>query len=99
MLVGNEALDLQLTLIDSAQCFRWVARDGRYGCVLGDKPVWLWRGEDGIHAEGEVDREALRRYLDLDRDYAAIAAKYAHIPQAKRAMELYSGLRVLNQPA
>ena len=98
MLVGNEALDLRLTLMDSAQCFRWVEKDGRFGCVMGDAPVWLWREDDGIHAEGDIDREALRRYLDLDRDYAALAREYDHIPAARRAIELYPGLRVLNQP-
>ena len=38
-------------------------------------------------------------YLDLDRDYSSIAAQYAHIPAARRAIELYPGLRVLNQPS
>ena len=99
MIVGNEPLDLRLTLIDSAQCFRWIERDGRFGCALFGGPVWLWRAEDGIHAEGRVDRERLRRYLDLDRDYGAVAAEYDQIPQARRAIELYPGLRVLNQPA
>ena len=60
MLVGDEALDLRLTLIDSAQCFRWVERDGRFGCVMDGRAVWLHREDDGIHAEGAADREALR---------------------------------------
>ena len=99
MLVGDEALDLRLTLIDSAQCFRWVEKDGRFGCVLDGRAVWLHRDDDGIHAEGGADREALRHYLDLDRDYGALAAEYGHIPAARRAIGLYPGLRVLNQPA
>ncbi|MBR0368370.1 MAG: DNA-3-methyladenine glycosylase 2 family protein [Clostridia bacterium] len=98
MLVGNEALDLRLTLIDSAQCFRWAEWDGRFGCVLDGSPVWLHREADGIHAEGCADRDALRHYLDLDRDYGALAAEYGHIPAARRAIGLYPGLRVLNQP-
>ena len=99
MLLGNEALDLRLTLIDSAQCFRWIERDGGFCCALEGKPVRLWRAEDGIHAEGDVDRARLRRYLDLDRDYGAIAAEYEGIPAARRAMALHPGLRVMNQPA
>ena len=99
MWIGAEPLDLQLTLIDSAQCFRWVRSGERYGCALAGTPVWLWREEDGLHAEGDVDPALLRCYLDLDRDYAAVAAEYAHIPQARRAIELFPGLRVLNQPA
>ena len=96
MLIGNERLDLKLTLEDSAQCFRWVDRNGRFGAVLGGVPVWLREEADGLHAEGG-DRAFLRDYLDLDRDYAAIALEYAAVPHIRKAMELYPGLRVLNQ--
>lgn len=99
MRLGTEPLDLRLTLIDSAQCFRWVERDGRFGCVLNDEPVWLWRDGEGLHAEGDCDAGFLRHYLDLDRDYDAIAREYAHLPPAREAIERYPGLRVLNQPA
>lgn len=99
MLIGTEPLDLRLTLIDSAQCFRWIEAGERYGCVLDGKPVWLYRDEAGLCADGDVGRDALRRYLDLDRDYAAVAAEYGHLPAARRAIELFPGLRVLNQPA
>ena len=47
---------------------------------------------------GEFDPAALRRYLDLDRDYAAIAAEFDALPEARRAMACFPGLRVLNQP-
>ena len=56
----------------------------------------LITNDDGIHAEG-ADKDFLRHYLDLDRDYAAVAEEYAHIPAAKQAISLYPGLRVLNQ--
>lgn len=98
MLIGTEPLDLRLTLIDSAQCFRWTEAGGRFGAVLFDRPVWLRRTAAGVEAEGDVDPAALRHYLDLDRDYARVAAEYAHIPAARRAMALFPGLRVLNQP-
>ena len=99
MLIGTEPLDLRLTLMDSAQCFHWEAREGRFGAAIEGASVWLWQDETGVHAEGDCGVNVLRRYLDLDRDYAAIAAEYAHIPQARRAIELFPGLRVLNQPA
>ena len=99
MMIGTEPLDLRVTLIDSAQCFRWAEAEGRFGCVLEGRPVWLCETDAGIEAEGDVDPAALRRYLDLDRDYPAIAREYAHIPAARRAIELFPGLRVLNQPA
>ena len=98
MLIGSEPLDLRLTLIDSAQCFRWSEVEGRFGAAFEEGPVWLWSTEEGIKAEGAFDAEKLRRYLDLDRDYAAIAVEYAHIPAARDAIALFPGLRVLNQP-
>ncbi|MBR1561069.1 MAG: DNA-3-methyladenine glycosylase 2 family protein [Clostridia bacterium] len=98
MFLGTEKLDLQLTLLDSAQCFRWVQVGERYGCVLFGSPVWLWADGSGIHAEGSADAALLRDYLDLDRDYDALAAEYAHIPCARAAIEYCPGLRVLNQP-
>lgn len=97
MWIGNESLDLRLTLMDSAQCFHWRPLEDGYAAAVGGAPVFLRRTEDGLCAEG-MDAAALRRYLDLDRDYGRIAAEYAHIPQARRAIELYPGLRVLNQP-
>ena len=99
MLIGREPLDLQCALIDSAQCFLW-RRDGDwFGGVVAGRPAWLRQTGDGIEAEYDGDPAALRRYLDLDRDYGAIAAEFGHIPTARRAMALYPGLRVLNQPA
>ena len=99
MRIGSEALDLRLTLMDSAQCFHWREVGGRFGAVIDGRPVWLSQAVEGVEAEGDVDVPALRRYLDLDRDYAAVAAEYAHIPVARQAIELFPGLRVLNQPA
>lgn len=96
MFVGCEAMDLRLTLIDSAQCFRWTEKDGCYGGVVGGEPVWLWQQEDGIHAEGG-DLAVLRDYLDLGRNYGLLAEEYAAFPVARRAVELYPGMRVLNQ--
>ena len=98
MLIGNEPADLRLTLMDSAQCFHWVERDSRFGAAVAGAPVWLWQDATGIHAEGDCGVDVLRHYLDLDRDYAAIAGEYAHIPAAREAVGLFPGLRVLNQP-
>ncbi|MBQ3424055.1 MAG: hypothetical protein IJH38_02515 [Clostridia bacterium] len=99
MLIGDEPLDLALTLMDSAQCFVWVKTEAGYGTVLDGQGVLLRSGERGIEAEGDVDVQTLRRYLDLDRDYGAVALEYDTIPQARLAMKQLPGLRVLNQPA
>lgn len=96
MFIGNESIDLKLTLVDSAQCFSWTEADGRFGAVLGGEPVWLEMRQEGLYAEGG-SAELLRDYLDLDRDYAGIAREYSHLPVAQKAMELYPGMRVLNQ--
>ena len=98
MLIGREPLDLQLTLIDSAQCFRWTRSGERFGCLLQGEPVWLWQDVEGVHASTDGDPADLRHYLDLDRDYGSIAREYAHLTPARQAMERYPGLRVLNQP-
>lgn len=96
--IGSERVDLQLTLMDSGQCFAWVERDGCFGAVIAGQPVWLSADENGVLAEGG-SAEMLRDYLDLHRDYGQIAREYAAIPAARRAMEACPGLRVLNQPA
>ena len=74
----NAAIDLRLTLIDAAQCFHWVETERGFGAVLEGNAVWLRAGE------GVIDPR-LRRYLDLDRDYASIFEEYADIPAAQAA--------------
>lgn len=98
MIIGKESIDLGLCLIDSAQCFRWTRQDDRFGGVIGGKPVWLKNTPEGVDAEGDFDPAALRHYLDLDRDYSKVALEYSHIPAARQAIEMFPGMRVLNQP-
>ncbi len=98
MRIGSEPLELSLTLMDSAQCFHWARAGAWYGAVVGGAPVWLSRADGGILAEGDADPAALRRYLDLDRDYDAVAGAFDGVPAARQAMAMFPGLRVLNQP-
>jgi N-glycosylase/DNA lyase len=97
-LIGTEEIDLALTLVESAQSFMWTERNGAHGAVLYGLPVWLWAENGGVYADG-CDVARLRAYLDLDRDYGAIAAEYAAYGRAAEAMRMYPGLRLLNQPA
>lgn len=95
--VGSETIDLRLALIDSAQCFSWTEADGAfYGCV-GDDAVRIWAEDGGVFSDS-ANVAALRRYLDLDRNYSALADECARFPLAARAVKMYPGLRVLNQP-
>ena len=96
MLLGKENIDLQLTLIDSAQSFSWKESGGAYYAALACGPVKLWQDTDGVHGEG-AGQEFLRAYLDLERDYEIIAREFSHVPCAMRAMQLYPGMRVLRQ--
>lgn len=97
MYIGNESIDLKLALMDSAQCFSWIEHKNGFAGIIKGRAVYLYQEESGIYAEGDVPAEDLRHFLDLDRDYSAVAQEYAHIPMAKRAIELYPGMRVLNQ--
>lgn len=99
MEIGNECVDLRLCLMDSAQCFHWVERDGRFGAVLCGEAVWIWQEGGVICAETDLPKDVLRRYLDLERDYSALAEEYARFPKAAQAVRLFPGMRVLNQPA
>ena len=51
-----------------------------------------------IESGEDVSDPRLRRYLDLDRDYQAIAEEYQGIPAAREAFASCPGLRVLDQP-
>lgn len=97
MYLGNESLDLKLSLLDSAQCFCWRPVGEGYATVAQGHMVYLCRKSDGLHARGDWDRAALRRYLDLDRDYARLSDRYCELDAARRAIALYPGLRVLRQ--
>ena len=98
VLIGNESIDLELTLVESAQCFHWTKADNRYGAVLNGRPVWIWQEDGRVMADDGADIAFLRAYLDLDRDYAAIAEEYARFEKASQVVRMYPGLRVLNQP-
>lgn len=95
--LGGEQIDLRLCLMDSAQCFHFDALEGGFAGVVNGQPVLLWQEDGGVYARGAMDAAQLRLFLDLDRDYGALAREFAHIPAAERAIALYPGLRVLNQ--
>ncbi len=98
ILIGKEPIDLKLSLYDSAQCFHWVENAGRFGAIVNGAPVWVWQDNGATYATDGADVEAIRNYLDLNRDYSSLADEYARYEMAANAVRLYPGLRVLNQP-
>ena len=104
MFVAREALDAKTTLIDSAQTFHWQERGGEYRAFVGGRLLRVRKAAGGweitsVRATGlePGDEAFLRGYFDLDRDYAAIAARLGAYPRAAEAMRLLPGLRVLRQ--
>ena len=95
--LGGEQIDLRLCLMDSAQCFQFAEIENGFAGVVRGQIVLLWQENGGVYARSSMDAAELRHFLDLDRDYGALAREFAHIPAAERAIALYPGLRVLNQ--
>ena len=99
-LFPDAAFDARLTLIGSAQAFHWQEREGAFYAVSDGIPMRVRQLDAGIAVvvpEG-CPEEALRRYFDLDRDYAAVSREYADYPCAGQAFEMLPGLRILRQP-
>lgn len=82
------------------QAFRWKpCGDGFVGVALGQAVFAEQQGETllltGV-AEGRMP--AFIRYFDLERDYGAIKALYAHDEYIRQGMAYSPGMRVLRQP-
>jgi N-glycosylase/DNA lyase len=97
-IIGKEPIDLELSLMESAQCFHWVKAENCYGAVINGRPVWIWQENGCVMSDDGADVGAIRAYLDLDRDYSGIADEYARFEKASQVVRMYPGLRVLNQP-
>ena len=90
--IGMDVIDLSATLMESGQCFRWKRTPLGFAAVLGGEAIFM-------RPDSPVSDPVLRKYLDLDRDYGALARRWADDPVLSRAAALFPGLRVLNQPA
>lgn len=83
------------------QCFRWdIEEDGSYTGVSHGRVVNI-RVKDNDIIIKNSNRKDLNDiwidYLDLNRNYADIKAKYAADIHLKKAMEFGSGIHILNQ--
>ena len=96
----DAAFDARLTLVGSAQAFHWREWDGAFYAVSGGVPMRVRQlgSSIAVAAPEGCPEDALRRYFDLDRDYAAISREFADCPCAGEAFQMLPGLRILRQP-
>jgi N-glycosylase/DNA lyase len=99
--VTGAALDLKLTLCDSAQVFHWIEMNNGYAAVVDGRAIHIAAADNGFEMRGcgLSDFTFWRDYFDLDRNYGALVNSCAEYPVAARAIALLPGLRVLRQPA
>ena len=101
ILEANGPLDLAHTL-ESGQAFRW-RRDGAWHRGIVGPNVYLVReAPGGVEFESapeppEQTAEALRSYLRLDDDLAALYRRLRKDSRLREAIDAYGGLRLLRQ--
>lgn len=92
-------VDLDLTLVRSAQAFHWYFDGREYVGHAGGNPALILPHEDGFEVVSPLEDEAFwRDYFDLNRDYAALAPVCERDEYLKAAYGALHGLHVMNQP-
>lgn len=92
-------VDLELTLVRSAQAFHWYFDGARYVGHAGGAPALITPMEGGFDVLSTRDDEAFwRDYFDMGRDYDALAPICAADEYLNTSYEQLHGLHVLNQP-
>jgi len=82
------------------QAFRWKETNGGYASALFGCEI-IARQDGGtltLAGVNQTDGTALLRYFDLERDYGAVKASYAHDVYLSEGMQYAGGIRVLRQP-
>ena len=96
----KNALNISLSF-DCGQAFRWEKReDGTLHGVAFGRALTVKEDEDTavFYGTGEKEfNEIWRPYLDLDRDYEALYARFAKDKYLRQAVEAYPGIRILRQ--
>lgn len=91
------AINMEQTLF-CGQCFHWQAQDRGYiGCVNGNA-AFIERAGDAYAIHSSESDAYWHNYFDMDRDYDAIAKRYAFDAHVQAAFHAFDGLRVLRQP-
>jgi N-glycosylase/DNA lyase len=89
-------LDLELTLLASAQTFQWIKRNDVYYAAPGGCPMKVSSRGNVLHVRFGAGADAAR-YFDLARDYGALAREFSWFFAAEDMFSALQGLRVLNQ--
>lgn len=97
---GVDTLNVGLSL-DCGQAFRWSEKEkGVWHGVAFGRAVDICQQGDTVTVSGEVrdgDEKLWTAYFDLDRDYAAICRTLQSDSYLNKAINEYSGIRILKQ--
>lgn len=94
---GISELDISLSF-DCGQAFRWSKqKNGVWHAVVNNKAVDVSQNGDIITVIGDSDTEFWKKYLDLDRDYGKICEQLKTDKYLEKAINAYSGIRILRQ--
>ena len=98
---GVECFDLDLTL-DCGQAFRWEKQnDGSYSGAAGGYFLNISKTEKGEYIFKNTSEEAFYgfwvNYFDLEKDYAAICRRLKEDALLSSTIDMYYGIRILNQ--
>lgn len=89
-------MDLEKTLF-CGQFFRTQALDGGYLVYFKDQRIWVGQGDGWIEVQGQVARQDLEDFFDLNRDYQAVEKALASHEFLQPALEAASGIHILRQ--
>ena len=98
---GIECLNLDLTL-DCGQAFRWEKQDdGSFSGVAGGYFLNISENETGEYVFKNTGEDAFYgfwvNYFDLDKDYAEICERLKSDSLLSSTIDMYYGIRILNQ--
>ena len=95
-----DTLSIALTL-DCGQSFRWSENaDGSWHGVAFGRAVNISQNSDTVTISGDIrdgDEQLWADYFDLGRDYGAICEKLKSDSWLNKAINAYSGIRILKQ--
>ena len=96
ILVEAPDFDLAKTL-DSGQVFHWDSLGEGFVGMIGEEPVYLEQGKDGLIVRGG-SAKLIRHYFALDHPLREICAAFPADAAMGAARDYCTGLRIMRQP-